>query len=181
MTNPVQNRPDLELEVAYSLCFEKLMYKFFGRIDKLISFFLLLSSMTAIGSIGGLVNGTFSGIFLAVITAIQIIYTPSAKAQAAKDNYCLYYKLYKKMGSMSDEEIVNHQADSTKRETDEIGLLSHPARLSALAMLGMTPGRKYSEERKLRLSEYFAALFAGELPEYHFEHVISEANNDSQN
>lgn len=169
MTNPEQNRPDLELEVAYSLCFEKLMYKFFGRIDKLISFFLLLSSMTAIGSIGGLVNGTFSGIFLAVITAIQIIYTPSAKAQAAKDNYCLYCKLYKKMGSMSNEEIANHLADSTKYDTDEIGLLSHPARLSALEMLGMTPDRQYPEERKLRLSEYFAALFAGEIPEYRFK------------
>ena len=167
MINPEQNRPNLELEVAYSLCFEKLMYKFFGRIDKLISFFLILSSMTAIGSIGGLVNGTFSGIFLAVITAIQIIYTPSAKTQAAKDNYCLYCKLYKKMGSMSDEEIAKHLADSTKYDTDEIGLLSHPARLSALAMMGMTPDRHYPEERKLTLSEYLAALFAGELPEYH--------------
>lgn len=168
MNNPEQNRPNLELEVAYSLCFEKLMYKFFGRIDKLISFFLILSSMTAIGSIGGLVNGTFSGIFLAVITAIQIIYTPSAKTQAAKDNHLLYCKLYKKMGSMSDEEIANHLADLAKYDTDEIGFLSHPARLSALAMLGMTPNRHYPEERKLRLSEYLAALFAGELPEYHF-------------
>lgn len=156
----------LKFEVIYSFYYEKLMYKFLGRMDKLASFILLLTGMSVIATTW---NEVFLGSIVAIVTTLQLVYSPGSKSQSAKGVYQKYYSMYIHFDEMDNEVIKNKLLNLSENETDEIGFLSHPARLAALAMLGWTPEYGYSEEpRKLTKLEYFAALFAGELPEYRF-------------
>ncbi|WP_367414069.1 hypothetical protein [Snodgrassella alvi] len=156
----------LKFEVIYSFYYEKLMYKFLGRMDKLASFILLLTGMSVIATTW---NEVFLGSIVAIVTTLQLVYSPGSKSQSAKGVYQKYYSMYIHFDEMDNEVIKNKLLNLSENETDEIGFLSHPARLAALAMLGWTPESEYSEEpRKLTKLEYFAALFAGELPEYRF-------------
>ena len=157
---------DLKFEVVYSLCYEKVMYKFLGRMDKLASFILMITGMSVIATTW---NGVILGSIVAVVTALQLVYSPGSKSQSAKGVYQKYYSMYIHFDEMDNEVIKNKLLNLSENETDEIGFLSHPARLAALAMLSWTPESDYSEEpRKLTKLEYLAALFAGELPEYRF-------------
>ena len=156
----------LKFEVIYSFYYEKLMYKFLGRMDKLASFILLLTGMSVIATTW---NEVFLGSIVAIVTTLQLVYSPGSKSQSAKGVYQKYYSMYIHFDEMDNEVIKNKLLNLSENETDEIGFLSHPARLAALAMLGWTPESDYSEElRKLTKLEYLAALFAGELPEYRF-------------
>ena len=159
-------RIDLKFQVVYSFCYEKVMYKFLGRMDKLASFILMITGMSVIATTW---NGVILGSIVAIVTALQLVYSPGSKSQSAKGVYQKYYSMYIHFDEMDNEVIKNKLLNLSENETDEIGFLSHPARLAALAMLSWTPESEYSEEpRKLTKLEYFAALFAGELPEYRF-------------
>lgn len=159
-------RIDLKFQVVYSFCYEKVMYKFLGRMDKLASFILMITGMSVIATTW---NGVILGSIVAIVTALQLVYSPGSKSQSAKGVYQKYYSMYIHFDEMDNEVIKHKLLNLSENETDEIGFLSHPARLAALAMLSWTPESEYSEEpRKLTKLEYFAALFAGELPEYRF-------------
>lgn len=161
-----RTRNDLKFEIVYSFCYEKLMYKFLGRMDKLASFILLLTSIFVIATSW---NRVVLGSILAVVTILQLVYSPGAKSQSAKMTSQKYYSMNLHFDDMEIEEIKEKLLVLHVNETDEIGVLSFPSRLAALAMLGWTPEYGYSEEpRKLTKLEYFAALFAGELPAYRF-------------
>ena len=166
MDNNEQTKIDLKFEIVYSFCYEKLMYKFLGRMDKLASFILLLTGMSVIATTW---NEVFLGSIVAIVTTLQLVYSPGGKSQSAKGVYQKYYSIYLRFDDMEIEEIKEKLLVLHENETDEIGVLSFPSRLAALAVLGWTPEYDYTEEpRKLTKLEYFAALFAGELPEYRF-------------
>ena len=161
-----RTRNDLKFEIVYSFCYEKLMYKFLGRMDKLASFILLLTGMSVIATTW---NEVFLGSIVAIVTTLQLVYSPGTKSQSAKMTSQKYYSMYFHFDELNNEEIKRQLLVLHENETDEIGVLSFPSRLAALAMLGWTPEYGYSEEpRKLTKLEYFAALFAGELPAYRF-------------
>ena len=166
MSDYEKARNCLKFEVIYSFCYEKVMYKFLGRMDKLASFILMITGMSVIATTW---NGVILGSIVAIVTALQLVYSPGSKSQSAKGVYQKYYSMYIHFDEMDNEVIKNKLLNLSENETDEIGFLSYPARLAALAMLSCTPESGYSEEpRKLTKLEYFAALFAGELPEYRF-------------
>lgn len=166
MSDYEKARNCLKFEVIYSFCYEKVMYKFLGRMDKLASFILMITGMSVIATTW---NGVILGSIVAIVTTLQLVYSPGSKSQSAKGVYQKYYSMYIHFNEMDNEVIKNKLLNLSENETDEIGFLSHPARLAALAMLSWTPESEYSEEpRKLTKLEYFAALFAGELPEYRF-------------
>ena len=166
MSDYEKARNCLKFEVIYSFCYEKVMYKFLGRMDKLASFILMITGMSVIATTW---NGVILGSIVTIVTALQLVYSPGSKSQSAKGVYQKYYSMYIHFNEMDNEVIKNKLLNLSENETDEIGFLSHPARLAALAMLSWTPESEYSEEpRKLTKLEYFAALFAGELPEYRF-------------
>jgi len=166
MSDYEKARNCLKFEVIYSFCYEKVMYKFLGRMDKLASFILMITGMSVIATTW---NGAILGSIVAIVTALQLVYSPGSKSQSAKGVYQKYYSMYIHFDEMDNEVIKNKLLNLSENETDEIGFLSHPAHLAALAMLSWTPDSKNSEEpRKLTKLEYFAALFAGELPEYRF-------------
>ena len=161
-----RTRRDLKFEVVYSFYYEKLMSKFLSRVDKLTSFILLLTGIFVIATSW---NRVVLGSILAVVTILQLVYSPGAKSQSAKMTSQKYYSMYFHFDELNNEEIKRQLLVLHENETDEIGVLSFPSRLAALAMLGWTPESDYIEEpRKLTKLEYFAALFAGELPAYRF-------------
>ena len=163
MENQEQFR-DLKFEVAYSYCYEKIMYKFFGRLDKLASFILLLTGMSVVATAW---SGLALGSIVAIVTSLQLIYTPGQRSQAAKDACRAYLSLYQSLNSMTAEQIRESLLSLNKLDTDEIGCLSHPARLAALTMVGLVPP-KFAPERKMTKLENIASHFAGEKPEYTF-------------
>ena len=101
MENQEQFR-DLKFEVAYSYCYEKIMYKFFGRLDKLASFILLLTGMSVVATAW---SGLALGSIVAIVTSLQLIYTPGQRSQAAKDACRAYLSLYQSLNTMTAEQI----------------------------------------------------------------------------
>jgi hypothetical protein len=160
-----QQTYDPTTDIAYSMCYEKLMYKFFYRIDKLVSFALLLSAMTLVSES---MNHLLAGFVIAILTCYQFVFTPAQKGQAAKSQYQAYELLYQNRMGLSDEELCSKFQDICKFDTDPIGFLSHPARLSSLAMQGFNNASIVKPERAMTFGERFAAKFAGEYPEYDF-------------
>lgn len=175
MNQKSEERLDLEFKVTYSFCFEKAMYKFFGRLDKLSSYILLITGMSVIATS---VSDIFLGSVVAIITAIQLVYTPGQKSYSAKESYLEYSRLLSDMSDLSDSELKARLQQLTKTETDEIGLLSHSSTLAALHMLGLTPANGFQVERKLTISESIISHFAGEYPEYRFPPTKKEKSDD---
>lgn len=159
-------RKELEFELIYSYYYEKLMYKFFGRLDKLLSLILLFTATSVIASAW---SGLFLGSIIALVTCIQFIYAPGAKYYAAKEAYCEYSRLHHHQDEYSDDQLRLAISRLSKVDTDEIGLLSHPARLAALASLGVSNLMEGVNERPLKKLEALVSHFAGEYPEYEFK------------
>lgn len=154
-------------ELAFSMIYEKMMYKFYLRLDKLCSFLLLFLALLVVNQ-GGVVVAAF----IAAVTAFQLIYSPGQKGQSAKTQYCKYLKLYhqQEQGLIAGEELKNKLIKLSKTDTDTVDSLYHPARLASLAIKG-THNENLAEnekERPLRWNEWLAVQFAGEYPEFRF-------------
>ncbi|MDO5059217.1 MAG: hypothetical protein Q4D82_04660 [Neisseria sp.] len=148
-------------QLAYSYCLEKICFRFYSRLDKLLSFLLLLGAMAAVES---RLSGWGLGVFLAVIAAFQIVYTPAAKAQTAKMQMARYAALWQQQDFGLNSEM--QAADSDAPES-----LIYPACLAALVLCGQARNEDLAEaarQRPLRPSEKLAAAFAGETPEFRF-------------
>lgn len=152
-------------DITYSMCYEKLMYKFFSRIDKLVSFTLLLSAMTLVSEN---MNHVLAGFVIASLTCYQFVFAPAQRGQAAKSQYQAYENLYQNCLASSPDALRSEFQQICKFDTDPIGFLSHPARLSSFAMQGWSNNNIEKPERSMTFGERFAARFAGEYPEFEF-------------
>lgn len=175
MTSKNAARKDLEFELIYSYYYEKLMYKFFGRLDKLLSLILLFTATSVIASAW---NGVLLGSIIALVTCIQFIYAPGAKYHSAKEAYREYSRLQNHLDEYDDEALRLTLSQLSRADTDEIGLLSHPARLAALASQGISNLQENVKERPLTKAETLIAHFAGEYPEYQFRPTEKEKSDD---
>lgn len=157
-----EKRQDLVFHVAYSFCYEKMMYKFWGRLDKLCSLLLLVFSATIVSALPG---QWVLGFFTAGISVVQLIYSPGAKCVQSKASFCGYSRLYFELPKLDDEQIQSRLTESQTHDSDAIGLLAHPAYLAACAMTGREPPN-HSPSRAMSFWERTAAHFVGEFPEY---------------
>ena len=138
---------DLVFKVAYSFCYEKMMYKFWGRLDKLCSMLLLLLSASVMASFA---SATCLGLAVAAVSVLQFVY---------------YSRLYADLPDLDTAQIKFRMNEMLPADSDAIGLLAHPAYLAACAMLNRMPPT-YPPQREMTLCERAAAHFAGEFPEY---------------
>ncbi|WP_169294634.1 hypothetical protein [Advenella sp. EE-W14] len=154
-------------ELALSMLYEKMMYKFYLRLDKLCSFLLLFLALLVVNQ-GGVVVAAF----IAAVTAFQLVYSPGQKGQSAKSQYCKYLKLYhrQEQGLITEEEIKNKLIKLSKTDSDTVDSLYHPARLASLAIQGIHNESldENEKERPLKWNEKLAVWFAGEYPEFRF-------------
>lgn len=153
---------DLVFQVAYSFCYEKMMYKFWGRLDKLCSMLLLLLSASVMASFA---SATSLGLAVAVVSFLQFVYAPGVKAVQSKQAFAAYSRLYADLPDLDAARIKARMLEMLPADSDAIGLLAHPAYLAACAMLNQIPP-KYPKQREMTLCERAAAHFAGEFPEY---------------
>lgn len=149
------DRAYLEFALAYSFQYEKMMYKFFARMDKLCSFLLLLGGVSVVANE---LPPALLGLFVSAVSFFQLVYQPSAKATTGKSQHQKLAALFLRRHELSDDEL--RQACNNPDHTDEIGLLAHPARLAAYIMLGWS----CEQERPLLWQEKLAAHFVGEVP-----------------
>lgn len=153
---------DLVFKVAYSFCYEKMMYKFWGRLDKLCSMLLLLLSASVMASFA---SATCLGLAVAAVSVLQFVYAPGVKAVQSKQAFVSYSRLYADLPDLDTAQIKFRMNEMLPADSDAIGLLAHPAYLAACAMLNRMPPT-YPSQREMTLCERAAAHFAGEFPEY---------------
>lgn len=151
---------DLVFQVAYSFCYEKMMYKFWGRLDKLCSMLLLLLSASVMASFA---SAACLGLAVAAVSSFQFVYTPGVKAVQSKQAFVAHSRLYAELPDFDTARIKARMLEIA--DSDAIGLLAHPAYLAACAMLNRMPPT-CPPQREMTLCERVAAHFAGEFPEY---------------
>ncbi|ETF00948.1 hypothetical protein W822_20110 [Advenella kashmirensis W13003] len=149
--------------LAYSMCYEKALYKLYGRVDKIFAFVLLLFSSAVIAQLN--IWSIAIGLIMAILTAYQFVYAPGQKASFAKFQFQAYKNIYDRFSELSDEEIWTEYRKITHQDTDEIQLLAHCARLNSLSMLGYKSDHLLVEERRLTRAEKIFAHIIGEYPE----------------
>ena len=155
-----EERQSLFFDVAYSFCYEKMMYKFWGRLDKLCSMLLLLLSASVMASFA---SATCLGLAVAAVSVLQFVYAPGVKTVQSKQAFVSYSRLYAELSDLDTAQIKARMLEIA--DSDAIGLLAHPAYLAACAMLNRMPPT-CPPKRKMTLCERAAAHFAGEFPEY---------------
>lgn len=136
MPETVSRRQDLAFQVAYSLFLERMAFRWYGRIDKLMSFLLLLSGMAVVAEA---LPATLTGFAVAVLTAWQLIYAPAAKSGAAKSAYAEYAKLFNRFGSLSDDEAAAELDQLRDQDSDPPACLQMPAYCAAARKLSVPP------------------------------------------
>ena len=157
-----EERQSLVFDVAYSFCYEKMMYKFWGRLDKLCSMLLLLLSASVMVSFA---SAAFLGLAVAAVSSFQFVYTPGVKAVQSKQEFDAYSRLHAELPDLDTAQIKARMLEILPADSDAIGLLAHPACLAACAMLNRMPPT-CPPQREMTLCERVAAHFAGEFPEY---------------
>lgn len=156
---------NLHFEVAFSYCYENMMYKFFARLDKLVSFLLLFSAIGVVSNVSNWLSGTV----IAALTAFQFVYQPASRAQQAKTQAKFYLQQFRKRESVSDDDLRSVLDRGTAADSDTVDLLHHPARLAALALLGYPSNncfRDIDRQRQMTFFERLAVRFAGDWPEF---------------
>lgn len=143
-----------EFSLAYTFQYEKMMYKFWGRLDKLCSFALLFFGAAVSTE---LFPPVLLGLAVAVLSGIQLVYEPAKKSLQARQRFVALVPKVLNLSNLSDQEL---DAALAADDSDAIGMLAHPARLAALLQLG----RPTEQERALEWYERLAAHFVGEVP-----------------
>lgn len=156
---------NLKLSLAYSAWYEKFTYKFFSRLDKLTSLVILL---TANFIVTGLNYPIVFGLIITIATFVKLISLSESKSEVAKAKNRDYISLYIALNDKNINAIKRRYRRVQLNDSMEVAGLSHPARLSALTMVGMTPEKGYTEERNLSIKERLILLFIGERIEYNF-------------
>ncbi|PIT54696.1 hypothetical protein [Snodgrassella alvi] len=178
MDNQEQTVQHLKFSIAYSFWYEKFMYKFFGRLDKLAALILML---VAICTVAGLCSAIISGLIITIVVFFQLTIKAGVKSQSAKALYREYEALYSHFDDYDIEVVKGNFLELEQKDNEEVDALAHPARLAALEMLGMTPANGYAEaSRNLSVYEKLILFFIGVKIEYAFSEkpktqIISES------
>ncbi len=149
--------------VTYSMCYEKALQQLYSRLDKALSFILLVLSSGVIAQLN--LWSVALGLVMAIITAFQFVYSPGQKASFAKFQFQAYKNIFDRFNELSEDQIWTEYKNITRQDTDEIQLLSHCARLTSLSMLGHKPDELIATQRRFTRMEKFFAFLSGENPE----------------
>lgn len=149
-----------KLDLAYAYFYAKFMAKFYSRLDKLMSFLIMVM---AIISVTDLIPTVVPGFVIVILVFFQITSQSGVKAQTAKRQAQDYLNIYEDFEFTSLEKTKKSFLILQTHDLEEVGSLSYPAQLTAYALLGFTPDRGYRDGyRKLNLTEKWALWFIGE-------------------
>ncbi|HAT1511891.1 TPA: hypothetical protein I8W54_000160 [Morganella morganii] len=98
-------REQLLQQIYFSYKLNSIVSVTFNRIDKILSFLLLLLGSSVIGSLG---NNIFLGLCIATITAVRMAWPLEKTAENARKQSVAYLNLYTVQATFdSDEKLTN--------------------------------------------------------------------------
>lgn len=150
------SRYDLIFDITYSHYVEKMFATLTGRIDRLMTFLIILSGCGVFVSITGYV---WFGAFIAALSVSQVVYQFSRSSGIATEQARLYLELITDEPSLTDEELLARFKKLQNADSKPWGCLELPAQKRAAISLDRT-----DKNRDLTKQEMFSAWLAGDLP-----------------
>ncbi|AXS44318.1 MULTISPECIES: hypothetical protein [Klebsiella pneumoniae complex] len=150
------SRYDLIFDITYSHYVEKMFATLTGRIDRLMTFLIILSGCGVFVSITGY---AWFGAFIAALSVSQVVYQFSRSSGIATEQARLYLELITDEPSLSDEELLARFKHLQNADSKPWGCLELPAQKRAAISLDRT-----DKNRELTKQEMFSAWLAGDLP-----------------
>lgn len=153
-------RHDLEFQLHYSILLEEMQMTLMGRVDRVCTFVqLFLGGAT----VGNLLPATATGLLVALLAGIQIVWQPSARAMEAKIHRDRYLDIRRHLTSLSDEDIDLALVNAKTNDSAVLGSLMHPAWLATAQAMGLPIPDKTP---KMTLLESWLSFMAGNRPRY---------------
>ncbi|AVI89760.1 TPA: hypothetical protein ACN68R_000887 [Klebsiella pneumoniae] len=150
------SRHDLIFDIHYSYYLEKMFATLTGRIDRFMTFLIILSGCGVFVSITGYV---WFGAFIAALSVSQVVYQFSRSSGIATEQARLYLELITDEPSLTHEELLARFKHLQNADSKPWGCLELPAQKRATIVLGFP-----DTYRELSKQERIAAWLAGDLP-----------------
>jgi len=150
------NRDDIIFDIHYSHYLEKMFATLTGRIDRIITFIIILSGCGVFVSISGYM------IFGAIISALsisQVVFQFSRASGVAAEHARKYLALITDEQELSDKELFSRFKLLQDSDSDPWGALKPAAHKRASIVLG-----RQDNSRALTRKEAFFAKLGGDLP-----------------
>ncbi|WP_312277261.1 hypothetical protein [Kosakonia cowanii] len=150
------SRHELVFDVHYSYYLEKMFATLTGRIDRIMTFLIILSGCGIFVSVSGY---AWFGAFVAALSISQVVFQFSRASGVAAEQARLYLELITDENSLSDEELFERFKRLQNSDSKPWGCLELPAQKRATIALELV-----DTTRLLTKEEKLAAWFAGDLP-----------------
>lgn len=140
-------RHELEFQLDYSITLEEMQLTLTGRLDRFCTFVQLVAGCAVVTAI---TPQLLNGAVIAILSGIQIVYQPGARAMEAKIQRERYLKIKQDLPQLSDADL-GYQLNSVRPgDSPILGSLTHPAYLATALSKGWpipagTPGMTFFE------------------------------------
>ena len=149
------DRFTLVFNIEYSIRLEGMIACLMGRVDRLITFLLLLSGVSVATDLS---KSPYAGWTIAALTMFSFVYMPSARAANAKGQKKKYEGLLAKSETIGLDDLRTEYVRIQADDSDVLGGLCNVAHIGVEIARGQRP------TVKLSIREIFLAWLAGDLP-----------------
>lgn len=150
------NRHDMIFDINHSYHLEKMFAILTGRIDRIMTYLIILSGCGVFVSISGYV---WFGALIAALSISQVVYQFSKASGVATEQARLYLELITDEPELDDSELSERFKNLQKYDSQPWACLTLPAQKIATTALGLE-----DTTRDLCLQEILAARIVGYLP-----------------
>ncbi|HDP0319371.1 TPA: hypothetical protein P5S08_004596 [Salmonella enterica subsp. enterica serovar Concord] len=153
------NREDITFRIHYSYFVEEMHARLFNRLDRWISFILILLGSSVFASFG---NPVYIGCAVAVLSAVSFIWQFPRSATHCEHQARVMKHLIHTAASVSDDELLIAFTDAQEDDSPTIGYLRDPAYKRALIATG-----RQDESDRIHLStcSKIISWLAGDCPD----------------
>jgi len=150
------NRDDIIFDIHYSHYLEKMFATLTGRIDRIITFIIILSGCGVFVSISGYM---IFGALISALSISQVVFQFSRASGIAAEHARKYLALITDEPELSTEELFSRFKLLQDSDSDPWGALQPAAHKRASIALG-----RQDNSRPLTPAEAFIARLGGDLP-----------------
>ncbi|MGH1472825.1 hypothetical protein [Yersinia proxima] len=141
------SREDMLYQIMYSHYLEKMFSIFTGRLDKTLSFALILLGSSVMANFD---HTIIIGLAIAVISAVKMAFTFEATAEHSRKQAAMYLKLFNIQHQIaSDEELLKEIQNIQDGDYSPWLVFTYPAMLRAKTDLGISNEIKLTRIEKL--------------------------------
>ncbi|HEC0656731.1 TPA: hypothetical protein R1S00_004057 [Enterobacter hormaechei] len=150
------NRDDIIFDIHYSHYLEKMFATLTGRIDRIITFIIILSGCGVFVSVTGYF---IVGALIAALSICQVVFQFSRASGVAAEHARKYLALITDEPALSNEELLSRFKLLQDSDSEPWGSLKPAAHKRASVVLG-----RIDNSRALTSKEAFLARLGGDLP-----------------